>query len=127
MEISIAHKGLDWLIHVTDYDYDPPEKGVQPSLTNPGEPSYPESARITEGFVQLDGAGELAEQVNTQLYNREGALFDYLVAQNEQVIEGELLDMIHARQESQERDYEAEAEEAEVERREEFKNKEVKW
>lgn len=100
MKILIVHKGYDWLLHVTDYDYEPAEKGVQPSLTNPGEPSYPESASITEGYLQLDGEGMLAIRINKQLYERgDGALFNMLIELYQDDFIDHLLDAIHEQEE----------------------------
>lgn len=122
MELTIGHNGMDWIVHVTDHDYDAPEARTR------NHPGCLEDARVTDGYLQLDSKGKLVAHINAHLLERgDGPLFDMFIDLYQDSLTDQLLDAIRDHAEAQERDWEAEAEEAAFQKAEDYKNMEVKW
>lgn len=101
IELKITHKHTDWLICVTDYDY---ESGEPESRHSPG---CPEIAVICDGYVQID-IPESMEDIIFNKFLKDGTnnnIFINLVQMYNEELHDQLLETIHDRQEAEEAAY----------------------
>lgn len=93
--VSAYHKGYHFVLTVTDYDYEPAERGSYDTA------EYPASAEVIDGYVEYEGdvtALGMEDITNVTKILKDDELFETLCEDNEQRVERTILDTVGSMQ-----------------------------
>jgi len=93
LEITLAHRNVDFLLNIESIDYCPGYNGY-----NCAEPSYAAEAEIVEGYLEVIAVNpsKVSDDINRQL-KESRRMWKFLVLDNEKYIEKQIITEIEVR------------------------------